>query len=260
MVSEMIKICKIYGIDIKFHYSYLILFSYLVLLTKDFWEGSAFRYFGIFKIEYIIATAFVVVFTANILIHELAHGIVNNKEGLITKKIIFFLLGAGACTDDYFKNPGQEFRSSSAGIFASMILTAFWFALYFIAEKYFDLILFESGISTFFYFSGYMNMWLVIINIIPAFPTDGGRMLRSLIWAASNDLIKSTKISAFLSYLISLSFICFIYINDINGKFWFTITVIFIIFASWVELKIVKTGKSENKIVKEFLQKLKFPS
>ena len=256
MVKKEFRLCRIKGIDIHIHYSFVILFAWLTYMVVPFWESSMLSVLGKEIDPYVVATFFSVVFFANILVHEMAHALVSRRVGLPVTKIIFFLLGAGMALDEYFKNHKQEAKISSAGLIASTILALVWYGLYFFLKYFFGYNLFESGVQTFVFFLGYLNLWLVGINIIPAFPTDGGRLLRSFLWKKTGSLVKSTRIATGIAWVFSVIVISFIF-TDYSGKYWYALVGVFIAGASFLELRQVETGLESEEIVKLYIDLVK---
>lgn len=158
MANGSIKIGKILGIDIELHWLFilLILFFFYVSLLP----GSN------PLVGWIIVLLFVCV-----LIHELAHSVTALNNGIEVSKIILLPIGGASIINDVSIDPAVEFNVSIAGPVMSLLLAGiFGVAVLFT----------PAGVITYiFQFLFLMNLLLGIFNILPAFPMDGGRVLRS---------------------------------------------------------------------------------
>jgi len=252
-----LTICRIKGIDIQLNISFSVLFLFFVFMLAPIWEIQSFFGYRIKYFGYVISTLFTIVFFISVLLHELAHVYVNLKYNISTPRVVFFILGAGAVVRGYFKNPKEEFLSAGAGLVVSGFVAIIFYGLYWFCEKILGYKLFVSGITTFFYIMGDMNLFLILINIVPAFPTDGGRCLRSLIWWMNGNITKSTLIATIISWVICALITVFIIIQNYQGKFWIFLAIFFIALGSLLEFLSVKTGKKELEILQEFFNKFK---
>jgi Zn-dependent protease/CBS domain-containing protein len=128
---------------------------------------------------------------ASILIHEISHSLVGIRFGLEMKSITLFLFGGMAEMPHEPKRPRVEFWMAIAGPIASLVLSGIFYA--------------AGGIGMaagwpvpWVGILGYLslaNVFLAIFNLVPAFPLDGGRIFRSIVWAGSGDYLKATRIA-----------------------------------------------------------------
>lgn len=146
----------------------------------------------------IIFSAFcVVVFMATLLAHELAHSVAARKKGIEVDGITLYLFGGSARILREPQRPADEIMMAAAGPLTSFLIAAFSYLLY---------ILFKGmppEIWFLFYFLALGNLGVGLFNLIPAFPLDGGRLLRSLIWVFLKDRLKATVVAANLSSVIA---------------------------------------------------------
>ena len=160
---------------------------------------------------------------ASVLIHELSHSLVAIAQGEKVKSITLFILGGVAQISEEPKQPVQEFFMALIGPITS-------FAIGFAAIVFsFFLKGTSETIGAVVSYLGLMNIILAVFNLLPGFPMDGGRVLRSIIWEVSGDLRKATKIASRIgqgfAFLLIFVGILLILQQDLSG-FW-------LIFVGW---------------------------
>lgn len=123
----------------------------------------------------------------SILVHELSHSLVAQKYGLKVSEIELYLFGGVSKIEEEPKTPKSEIVISIVGPLSSLLM-GFGFLLF----VYLPIILHPILAVTLFY-SGISNIGLGIFNLIPAFPIDGGRILRAILWKRRKNLLSATK-------------------------------------------------------------------
>jgi Zn-dependent protease/CBS domain-containing protein len=160
----------------------------------------------------------------SIVAHEMSHAVVARQYGLPIKNITLFLFGGVAEMEDEPVRPAAEFWMAVAGPVASVLVgLAMWF-LAFVGGRS-DWPVWLNG--TLAYLGG-INLLLAVFNMVPAFPLDGGRVLRSALWGWKSNLKWATRISShigsgFALFLIVLGVVSFVTGNFIGGMWWFLI-------------------------------------
>ncbi|MCX8172653.1 MAG: M50 family metallopeptidase [Archaeoglobaceae archaeon] len=224
-MDASLRIAKVKGIDVMIHWS---LFVILFILSSYFYTSSKpFGFADLEELERIVFSilASVFVFIA-VLLHELAHSLVAMRYGVRVKGIMLFIFGGVAMLEKIPRNPKEELAIALAGPFASLT----------IALLSFSVALSTSGsVSMFFLISAYFNSILTIFNLIPAFPMDGGRVLRSII-ARKTSYNKATKTAAGVGKAVAI-------VMGIIGFFtvniWLMLIALFIYLGAAEEEKIV---------------------
>ncbi|AQT70129.1 Putative zinc metalloprotease [Anaerohalosphaera lusitana] len=187
------------------------LFPYLYedLSTRAYWWMGVAGALGLF---------------VSIVFHEFCHSIVARRYGLPMKGITLFIFGGVAEMDEEPPSPKAEFMMAIFGPISSIFLGVVLVGIAFVGESL-NWILPVTGVIEYL---AWLNFILAIFNLIPAFPLDGGRVLRSILWHYKHDLRKATKTaanfgSAFGTVLIILGVIVFIGGNFIGGIWYFLI-------------------------------------
>jgi Zn-dependent protease len=129
---------------------------------------------------------------ASIILHELAHAVVARGFGLPIGGITLFIFGGVAELQDEPKTPRAEFWVAIAGPISSILIAAACYLAAVLAG--------QAGWAEGFVvlaFLASINTILALFNLVPAFPLDGGRILRSILWWRNGDIKRSTRIAAF---------------------------------------------------------------
>ncbi len=139
-------------------------------------------------------------FFVSVLLHELAHSLVAIAKGIPVRSITLFIFGGVAQISREANRPGTEFLVASAGPLASGIIACFYALLWWLTRGRFAMV---SALAEWLVD---INLLLAVFNMIPGFPLDGGRILRSIIWAISQDFNQATRVATtmgrVMAYLI----------------------------------------------------------
>src|SRR5207237_118712 len=196
-----LRIARIAGIDIYINVSWLII---LVFLTFSLATGE----FPIFYPGYSSSTYYLLGFLAaillfvSVLLHELAHSLVARARGLPVKSIVLFIFGGVSNIEQEPERPGIEFQMAFVGPVVSLLIGAVCYALSLPLRGV------NSPLESLLLYLAVSNILLGVFNLLPGFPLDGGRVLRSIIWKITGSAQKATRVATFvgqvLAYLIIL--------------------------------------------------------
>jgi Zn-dependent protease/CBS domain-containing protein len=199
-----IKLGTIHGIEIGLHFSWFIIAALIVFsLGEHFrqvnpnWRTSEI---------WITALLTALLFFVSLLLHELSHSLVAQARGLKVKSITLFALGGVSQIEGDATDAKTEFWVAIAGPIASLIIGFGCFAIaaalgwHRPAEP-------RTAITAVLVWLGYINVVLALFNMIPGFPLDGGRVLRSIVWAITKNADKSTRIAARVGQVVAFLFI-----------------------------------------------------
>jgi Zn-dependent protease len=134
---------------------------------------------------------------ASIIFHELSHSLVARRFGLPVGGITLFIFGGIAELQHEPDTPHSEFWIAIAGPIASFVLAIGFYLINLITESFLP----PAASGLFFYLS-FVNLMLGVFNLLPAFPLDGGRVLRSILWWFNGDQLKSTRVAARLGTVL----------------------------------------------------------
>ena len=182
-----IHLGKIAGISIDLHFTWFIIFAlFAVFITSMLpHEESGTRW--------VIGIIVTILFFVSLLLHELAHSLVAKRLGIGIAGITLFVFGGVSRMTSEPKSAGDELKMAIAGPLTSAVLgVVFLIVWLWVRATGFG----DSAVQVGLMWLGAINIILAGFNLIPGFPLDGGRVLRAIIWGATNDLRHATYIAA----------------------------------------------------------------
>jgi Zn-dependent protease/CBS domain-containing protein len=234
-VNPSIQLGRIAGIKIGVNWSWLVVFALIVWSLAD----------GVFPSQNpghsdatYIAAAIVaaLAFFASLLLHELGHARQARREGMEIEGITLWLFGGVAQFKGGFRSAGAEFRVAIAGPLVSLVLGIVFVVLAVFAEL-------PSVVDGVVSWLGYINLTLLVFNLLPALPLDGGRVLRSALWHFKEDLAWATRVAADVGrgfgYLFIAAGIAMLIFQDSFSGAWLAFIGWFLLQAATAEARYV---------------------
>jgi Zn-dependent protease/CBS domain-containing protein len=207
------RLGKLFGIEIEIDASWYFIF---VLVTWNLSSEFA-RWHPDWSLGLDVATALAasLLFFASVLAHELAHSLVARKRGLSVHRITLFLFGGVSNLEREPASPGTEFVIAIVGPLTSLLLGIVFLGLGRSVSGGAPVNLGNplqalarlSPLSTLLLWLGPINIAVGLFNLVPAFPLDGGRVLRALLWAATGNLREATRWASQIGGFIAWVFI-----------------------------------------------------
>jgi Zn-dependent protease/predicted transcriptional regulator len=215
-----VKIAKIYGIDIKLRTSTLLIVGLVGFYAANFYASILPTSSLVDLIIVGLISGFIIL--GSILLHELAHSIVAQKYGLNVREIELYLFGGASKIDEEPRTPKSEMIIAAVGPLTSLIIGGVFLSIVSFLPIALPALIFVPLLYT-----GISNIGLGLFNLLPAFPIDGGRILRAYLWNRRKDIISATKtaskVGSFFAYgLMVYGFIEMLLFGFLNG-FWFVI-------------------------------------
>ncbi len=204
MLRGGIPIGKAFGISLRLHYSWFFIFALVTWALAGSYFPST---YPTWSLSARIAAGLItsVLFFASVLVHELMHSIVAQRQGIPVQSITLFIFGGVSQITSEPKQPGDEFRMAIVGPLSSLVIGGILLGVYY---QWRTVDTFSAQfITAIAYWLGYINLVLGIFNLIPGFPLDGGRVLRSLIWWRSRNLTSATRIASNVGRAVGFIFI-----------------------------------------------------
>ncbi|MFA6957115.1 MAG: site-2 protease family protein [Thermoanaerobaculia bacterium] len=182
----------------------------------------------------------------SIVLHEFAHAMVARRFGIPIKGITLFIFGGVAEMHEEPKSPRTELLMAAAGPAASLVIAGLFLGLAY-GGVYVG---WSAEVVSVFQYLCWVNALLVAFNLVPAFPMDGGRILRALLWMWRGDSRSATKTasdagSIFGMLLIALGVITLVSGNFITGLWWFLIGMF---------IRSVAQSTWQQQLLKQFLE------
>ncbi len=212
------RIARIAGMDIGVHYTLFISFALVTwglartlypTIYPD-WAGRTFWLAG-------AASAFFLF--SCVLLHEMAHAFTALAFGLPVKGITLFVLGGVSNLGADARSAKGEFLISVMGPLVSLVLGGvMWVAYFFwIGDP-------SQPVAAVVAYLAVVNLLIAAFNMLPGFPLDGGRVLRSVIWATTGDFLRATRIAArtgqALALLLVVGGLAHMLLGNMLGGIW----------------------------------------
>jgi Zn-dependent protease/CBS domain-containing protein len=207
------RLGRLFGIQIKIDWSWLLIF---ILIT---WNLAIL--FGRFHpdwgpgLRWGTALVASILFFVSVLAHEFAHSLMAKAQGVNVRNITLFLFGGVSNIQRHPPSPRAEFLITIVGPITSLVLGVL---LTLLAGTGFSSTLVTgdspsqlfgqlSPLATLLIWLGSINILLALFNMIPGFPLDGGRVLRSILWAIIDDLRQATRWASWVGQAVAWAFI-----------------------------------------------------
>jgi Zn-dependent protease len=227
MVRWRWTLLRLFGFEIRFDLTWLILLALIVWSLSAGYFPEA--YGELSEGTYLwMAVIGAIGMIASIVIHELSHSLVARRFGMTIRGITLFAFGGAAELEDEPPTARAEFLMAAAGPAMSLVLALlFWLLAGALAA---------SAVPTPFvavvrYLAG-INVILALFNCVPAFPLDGGRMLRAALWGWRGDMRWATRIAANLGGAFGVGLILIGIVNAFSGNLvggmWYALIGLFV--------------------------------
>ena len=240
-----LKIGSVLGIPIRLHITFLLI---LPLIAYTFAVGPTespppFGPLGFSALsdqpwlQFGLGTLAAILLFACVLVHEVAHSFVAKRNGLKISDITLYLFGGVSAMEEVPRNPAVELVMAIAGPLTSIVIGILFGVLWFgLSNVLWD----SSTLGPLVYLMFYLNLALGIFNILPAFPMDGGRVLRSLL-AMRMPYIDATRVAVAIGKLFAYGMGILGLLMGLNG-IWFIIIAFFIYIAAGEEERATVTS------------------
>jgi Zn-dependent protease/predicted transcriptional regulator len=215
-----LKLGRILGIPVRIHYTLWLVF---LLIAWSLASGYMPRqYPGLDVVTYwAIGVASALLLFVSVLVHELAHSYIAKKNGLPITRITLFFFGGVSEIGEEPKNPRLEVRMAAAGPLTSFVIAGIFAGLWYLNLTVSGWL----GLTATFQYAALINAMLGAFNLVPAFPLDGGRVLRGALWNRSGNLLKATSLASRIgeafAYAMMLGGFLAIFLGDLFNGIWF---------------------------------------
>lgn len=199
--SRSIKLMSISGIRIGVDGSwFFMLFLLIFLLSGSFRDALH----SSDDVAYLTTVVTVLLFFASLIVHELGHAIAARREGIQVNRIELFLFGGTTYMSRESRTPGEEFRIAAAGPLGTLLFILLCLGIdiglvgthRLIHAALLDGTVQITPVLLALSWLLPMNILILIFNLVPAYPLDGGRIARALIWRITGDKLRGTRTAA----------------------------------------------------------------
>lgn len=189
LLRGSITLGKIRGIPLGINYTWFVIFILITLSLAqhyfpDFYPGWP------KAVYWVVGLATSLLFFASLVAHELSHSLIAIRSGIPVRSITLFIFGGVARISREATRPSTELAMAAAGPLSSLTMAGVFFGLHLLTR---DL---NAQASAMTYYLALINVMLAIFNMVPGFPLDGGRVLRSLLWWLTGSYLRATRIAS----------------------------------------------------------------
>jgi Zn-dependent protease len=188
MTRHHIPLGRILGIPIGLDYSWFVIFALLTWMLADNYYPTEFKDWAPL-LYWLMGTVTAAMLFVSVLLHELGHSVVALRYKIPVRSITLFLFGGVAQIGAEPPSAIAEFLIASAGPLVSLILAVLFYAVQPLVAGIDPLL----GLAKYL---AYINLALVLFNLIPGYPLDGGRVFRAIVWAITGNMRRATLIAA----------------------------------------------------------------
>jgi Zn-dependent protease len=193
---QSVRLFRLFGIQFTANWSWLLLFALLVYVAFTTFRGLPFRFS---QVElWSLAVIAGILSVISLYAHELAHALVARSFGIPVRTISLFLLGGMAHITRESPSPRAEFLIAVSGPASSLAIGAIAGVVAWATWQV------APAVAVLGLWLATMNVPLGIFNLVPAFPLDGGRVLRGVLWYAGQDLGWASTVSARVGQLAAV--------------------------------------------------------
>jgi Zn-dependent protease/CBS domain-containing protein len=229
-----LQVVRIKGIPIRLHFTLIVVFFLITWTLATYFMPQI--YPGLNTIEYWVMGAIgAAVLFISVLLHELAHSIIATRYGLKVRQIVLFIFGGVSDIEEeeqITKDFRKEFKIAVVGPVTSFVLAAIFASVWWgillsqVNSSGNDTNMAAGGLNVtitmakgVLFYAAIVNILLGSFNLIPAFPLDGGRILRAGLVKWKKDYDQATKVAVKIGIWISYGFMGFGFFSMLGGSF-----------------------------------------
>ncbi|MHB0977375.1 MAG: site-2 protease family protein [Candidatus Aquicultorales bacterium] len=240
-----IRIARLFGIPITINYSWIAIF---LLLT---WALGFFYFPAVYpnlarSTQLLMGLVTSLLFFGSVVFHELMHSLVARHYGLPIESINLWIFGGVSQLSEEPRTPAIEFQMSLAGP-----LSSFFLAGMFALATYLGSLAQAPAVIGVSFYLAFINAFLGAFNLLPGFPLDGGRVLRSAVWYFTGDYRRATGVATTGGKVVAYAMIGLGFVAVFSGL----LTGVWLIFLGWFLLQ-AATSSYQQMIVKELLEEM----
>ena len=225
-MSGTVRIGRLFGVDVRVHFSWVFIFAFVAFSLSHSYLPTAYPGWSVGQYWAIGFAGSGLLFLC-VLIHEFSHSVEAIRRGRKVTGITLFLLGGVSEIEEESRSAGEEFWVSFVGPLTSLLLALLFLLLYFTIRSG------NPQLTALVQYLALVNLLIGLFNLVPAFPLDGGRVLRALLWWTTGSEMRATTIasrigSAFGAAFIGLGIAITLATDDVITGLWLVIVGWFI--------------------------------
>jgi len=194
-----LRLGNIFGIKVQIHWTFLILLGWFVFSNMRAGSGAE---------QTMWSVLFILIIFSCVTLHEFGHALAAKRFGIKTKDITLLPIGGLARLESIPENPREELIVAIAGPLVNILIVAALYPIVHFTSDVTSSIQQLSAITSanFLFNLMFINLWLAVFNLIPAFPMDGGRVLRALL-SFNMERHKATATASRIGQLLAIGFV-----------------------------------------------------
>ena len=242
MFGKKIRLFKLLGFEVSIDLSWIIIAVLIVWsLSSGFFP---YMYEDLPKGAYLwMGIIGALGFFLSIIVHEFSHSIVARRNGMPMKGITLFIFGGVAEMSGEPPDAKTEFKMAVVGPLSSLGIAAVCYGIYRVTAYVLPI-----QVTGVIWYLAIINAILAGFNLLPAFPLDGGRILRSVIWSIKKDIRSATRISSKIGGGFAYGFMFLGVINILRGNFiggiWWALIGMFLLNATKMSYRQIVTREA----------------
>jgi Zn-dependent protease len=265
--GSTITLFHVRGIRIAVDWSWFFVLFLVIFYLSEFY-GDVLGESSSSSTPFVLALISAVGFFGSIVLHELGHAFVAIRNGIGISSIQLWIFGGVARMDRESDSPGTEFKVAIAGPAVTLAIVVVLTAIGLVAigpGEFREAVLVESGsgVSGVWAMVGWLafiNLLVLVFNLLPAFPMDGGRVVRAIAWRRTGDRTAATRIAAGLGRVFGYIFIggglLLIVDGDVFGGIWLAVIgVVINSSARAASMQTAITGRIEGVTVSDVMDR-----
>lgn len=235
-----VRIARIFGVDVHIHFTWgiavgLITWSLAVGFFPMLMPGLATESY------WLLGLAGALMLFVSVLVHEFAHSLVALQRGLPVENITLFVFGGVSNIRAEAEQPRDEFAVTVVGPLSSLGLAALFWGL-------FQTGLGPAPVRGLIFYLAVINLLLAVFNVLPGFPLDGGRILRSLLWKTTGSFRRATEIATYVGQAFALVLIGWgvfqVFEGNLLAGFWIAFIGLFLFMGAEASRRQVTTQET----------------
>jgi Zn-dependent protease/CBS domain-containing protein len=232
------RVGRIAGIEVRIDSSWAVI---ALLITYSMYLRASILYGSLSSAGAVgIAILAAVLFFGSVLVHELAHALVSQARGIRVQDITLFLFGGATRARVESRGPGDEFLIALVGPLTSGLLAALFGIVAGLGRD-----VLSTPLAGTLGYLAWTNLLLAGFNLVPGFPLDGGRLLRSAIWKATGSLARATRVASVagqgVGWLLVAGGVASLLGGNLAGGIWFA-------FIGWFLVQAARSSYEELQL------------
>ena len=245
MFGRSFQVARIAGIGIEIHPSWLLILALVSYTLADGWFPQQYEHWST-AAYWSVGIAAAILLFVTVLVHELAHAFVAIRRGLPVPRITLFIFGGVSHMARQPRTAGEEFQIAAAGPATSVVISVLTGAAAWLLgganEK-------ADGIL---WYLASVNLLLGLFNIVPGFPLDGGRVLRSIVWKRTSSFRQATRVAGGVGELVGYGLMMLGIFFLLSG---FVFDGVWFLFIGWFLLGAAR-GETQNMQLEAILARV----